>query len=185
MPYKRRRDRDIDDWRGEFDEFFENFGFDFDRFNERMMKLWDRMMKESETQTFGPYVYGFTYKIGPDGRPVFEEFGNVPQGRVPAGEPKMEKDVREPITDITEDKDKVYITYELPGIDKENIELRSSERNITIEVKEGPRKYYKSINFPYELKPDSTRAKFINGILDVSVDRAAREGVGGRKISIE
>lgn len=183
MPYKRRKD--IDDWRDDFEEFFENFGFDFDRFNERMMKMWDKMLKESETETFGPYVYGFTYKIGPDGRPVFEEFGNVPQGRVRTGTPRLEKDVREPITDITEDKDKIYITYELPGIGKESIELKTSENNVTIDVKEGPRKYYKSINFPYELEPDTAKAKFINGILDLSIDRAKKEETGGRTVNID
>lgn len=185
VAYKRHRDKDERDWRDDFDEFFENFGFDFEKFNERMMKLWDRMLKDSETETFGPYVYGFTYKIGPDGRPTFEEFGNVPQGKMYGETPKLEKDVREPITDITEDKEKVYITYELPGISKENIELNVSEYNVTIEVKEGPRKYYKSIDFGYELKPESAGAKFINGILDVSVDRAKKEIPGGRKISID
>lgn len=186
MPYKRRHEREGDDWRDEFDEFFENFGFDFDRFNDRMRKMWDRMLKEPGTETFGPYVYGFTYKIGPDGRPVFEEFGNVPQGRVPGGSPRyLEKDVREPITDLTEDKDKTYITYELPGIAKENILLNVSENNVTIEVKEGPRKYFKSIDFDYELKPDTASAKFINGILDVAVERAKKEAAGGRKINID
>ncbi len=186
MAYKRRRERDEDDWRSEFDEFFENFGFDIDRFNERMMRMWDRMLKDPESQTFGPYVYGFTYKIGPDGKPVFEEFGNVPQGRAYGREPKMlEKDVREPITDFTEDTDKIFITYELPGISKENINLNVGETNVTLEVTEGPRKYYKSMDFPYELKPDSANAKFINGILDLSIERAKKESPGGRKISID
>ncbi len=183
MPYKRRRD---DDWKDEFEEFFQNFGFDFDRFNERMMKMWDSMLKDSDVQTFGPYVYGFSYKIGPDGKPVFEEFGNVPQDRTFGKEPKLlDKDVREPITDLTEDKDKVFVTYELPGISKENIQLNVSEYNVTMEVKEGPRKYFKSVDFNYELKPDSASARFINGILDVSVERAQKETPGGRKISID
>lgn len=186
MAYRRRREKDGDDWRNEFEEFFEDFGFDFDRFNERMMKMWDRMLKGSETETFGPYVYGFTYKIGPDGRPVFEEFGNVPQGRTFGREPRMlERDVREPITDITEDKEKVYITYELPGISKENIMLNVSDSVVTLEVKEGPRKYYKAVDFGYDLKPDSASAKFINGILDVSIERTKKETPGGRNISID
>ena len=144
------------------------------------------MLKDSDVQTFGPYVYGFSYKIGPDGKPVFEEFGNVPQGRTFGKEPKLlDKDVREPITDLTEDKDKVFITYELPGISKENIQLNVSEYNVTIEVKDGPRKYYKSVDFNYELRPDTASAKFINGILDVSVERAKKESPGGRTISID
>jgi HSP20 family protein len=183
MAYRRKRD---DEWRDTFDEFFEDFGFDFDKLNERMMKIWDKMLHDPDVQTFGPYVYGWSYKMGPDGKPVFEEFGNVPQGRSFGREPRMlEKNVREPITDLNEDQEKIYITYELPGINKENIQLNVSEYNVTMEVKEGPRKYYKSIDLDYEIKPDTASAKFNNGILDVTVNRAAKGAEGGRKISIE
>ncbi|HLH86311.1 MAG TPA: archaeal heat shock protein Hsp20 [Thermoplasmataceae archaeon] len=186
MVIRRRRDVDDwrDDWKDDFESFFEDFGFDFDRFNERIRRIWDRLLKDPEVKTYGPYVYGFTYKIGPDGRPVFEEFGNVP-GRLPGMQPQMEKDVREPITDLNEDQSKVYITYELPGISKEDIDLNVSERNVTLTVKNGPRKYYKSIDFDYELKTDSARAKFTNGILDVTIEKAKKDSQSGKKVSIQ
>ncbi|MCL4341198.1 MAG: Hsp20/alpha crystallin family protein [Candidatus Thermoplasmatota archaeon] len=184
-----RRKRDEDDWRSPFDDEFEDmfrdFGFDFDRFNERMMRIWDKLLKDPDVKTYGPYVYGFTYKIGPDGKPIFEEFGNVPRNMIPGAAENVEKDVREPITDINEDKNKVYITYELPGISKDDIELNVSAKNITINVKNGPRKYFKSIDLDDEIKPETARAKFTNGILDLTVEKVNGEKTGGKKVKIE
>ena len=184
MTYRYRRRREDDDWKNEFDEFFENFGFDFDKLTERMMKTWDRMLKDPDASVYGPYVYGFTYKIGPDGKPKFEEFGNVAESRIEDSVERVEKDVREPITDLNVDKNKVYITYELPGISKENIDLSVAERSVVISVKTGPRKYHKKIDFEYDLKPESASAKFVNGILDLTIERARNDTETGRRISI-
>jgi len=181
----RKRERDFgSDWDDSFDDFFDDWGFDFDRFEERMKKIWGKLLKDPDVKTYGPYIYGFTYKVGPDGKPQFEEFGNVPGPRASRYLPEVEKDVREPITDINEDKDKVYITYELPGISKENIDLKVSERNVTLDVKEGSRKYFKSIDFDYDLKTDATVAKFTNGILDVTIEKANKSAGSGKKINI-
>ncbi len=80
-----RRNRDMDDWDDDFfDDFFSDFGIDINKINERMKRIWDRLLRDPDVRTYGPpYVYGFTYKVGPDGRPVFEEFGNLPGMRVP------------------------------------------------------------------------------------------------------
>ena len=188
LPIRRRRDED-DDWKSpfgdDFDDFFRDFGFDFDKFNERMMRIWDKLLKDPDVRTYGPYVYGFSYKLGPDGKPVFEEFGNVPRNAVPGAPQTVEKDVREPIVDLNEDNSKVYITYELPGISKDDIELNVSERNVTIEVKNGPRKYYKSIDLDSEIKPESAKARFTNGILDLTLEKANISKGTGKKIKIE
>lgn len=174
------------DWRDEFfEDFFEEFGFDFDKFSDRMMRMWDKMLKDPDIKTFGPYVYGFTYKVGPNGRPIFREFGNVPGVRTVGAPESMEKDVREPITDLTEDKDKIYVTYELPGVSKENIDVKVSDYNVTINVREEKRKYYKSIDFDYKLKPESSSAKFVNGMLDLTVEREKEEEKKGRTVKIE
>ncbi|HKJ96643.1 MAG TPA: archaeal heat shock protein Hsp20 [Thermoplasmataceae archaeon] len=176
--------KDYDDWDEDFfGDMFSEFGFDFKKMNERMRKIWDRMLHDPDFATQEPYVYGFTYKVGPEGKPYFQEFGNMPGMRRERAN-IQQKDVREPITDITEDKDKSYFTFELPGISKENIDLKVSSRNVTISVKEGTRKYYKSIDLDYEVKPESAKARFVNGILDVSLEKTTKEG-SGKTIDIE
>lgn len=183
MSIKRRRD--FGDWRDDFSDIFEDFGFDFDRWNEHMMKTWDRMLRDPDVKTFGPYVYGFTYKLGPDGKPKFEEFGNAPYKNTLGNSQIMGRDVREPLTDINVDDKNVYITYELPGISKDDIDLSVSEHNVTISVENGPRKYYKSLDFDYKLTPNKCIAKFTNGVLDVTVEKEKKSGDSGKRITIE
>lgn len=176
--------REDDDWDGDFfEDMFSDMGFDIRKMNERMKKIWEKVLSDPNLATEGPRIYGFTYKVGPEGKPYFQEFGNVPgvRGQWPR---YSDHDVREPITDITEDKTHLYITYELPGISKDNIDLKVAGTNVTINVKEGSRKYYKSIDLDYEVKPESTKARFVNGILDVTLEKVSREGKG-KSISIE
>ncbi len=183
----RRHIKDGDDYwdRDFFDDMFGDFGIDFRRMNDRLMRFFNNVMKNPETTIEGPFVYGFTYRQGPDGRPTFQEFGNVPEMMHRGPQRQIEQDVREPLTDLNEDGNNVYITYELPGISKENIDLNVSERNVTLNVKEGPRKYHKSIDFDFKLKPESCRAKFVNGILDLSIAKEKQSEGNGRKVSIE
>ncbi|MEM0506096.1 MAG: Hsp20/alpha crystallin family protein, partial [Thermosphaera sp.] len=59
---------------------------DIERMFEDIMREFEEMFhpmrlrdleKELEKQGIKPYVYGFRITIGPDGKPVVEEFGNV------------------------------------------------------------------------------------------------------------
>ncbi len=183
MVYRRRRD-DEDDEDDFFGDMFDSFGIDFDRFNERMRRMFEKIAKDPEATTFGPFVYGFTYKTDQNGRPLFQEFGNVPGVRNPGITQGVEKDVREPITDMNTDASNMYITYELPGINKNDIDLKVSDHNVVLNVSGGPRKYFKEIESEHKLKPDSTEAKFINGILDVKIALDKADDQKGKKIKI-
>jgi len=91
---KKKKGYDNDDyWEGRdtfFDDFF-SFG-DIDREFERMREFMDRITKkamrgELSQDDYGPYVYGFTMRLGPDGKPNIEEFGNTrPPRKLEGGE---------------------------------------------------------------------------------------------------
>ncbi|OWP54136.1 MAG: molecular chaperone [Cuniculiplasma sp. C_DKE] len=182
MVTRRRKDDDWDD--DFFGDFFEDFGFDFDKVNDRMRRIMERMIKNSDETTIGPYVYGFSYKVGPDGKPSFQEFGNIPN-RPSLSDKSSEPEAREPLTDINYDKEKVYLTFELPGISKENIDLKVSENEVTINVAEGPRKYFRNVPLEEPIKPETAVAKFTNGILDLTLDLARKGNEKGKSVKIE
>ena len=46
-----------------------------------------------DSEIRGPFVYGFRYRLGPDGKPEFEEFGNVR----PSPKGAITSDNREPL----------------------------------------------------------------------------------------
>ncbi len=177
-----KREED-DDWDDMFDEFFRDFGMDFKSFNNRLARVWNRILNDPSMASNEPYVYGFTYRVGSDGKPVFQEFGNVPG--VAKGARPIEKGVREPITDINDDAGKVYVTFELPGVSKDDIDLKVSDYNIMLNVDDEQRKYYKSIDLDYKIKPETASAKFNNGLLDITVDKVVSKESGGKKVSIE
>lgn len=125
----------------------------------------------STVKEFGPIVYGYSVKIGEDGKPIIRKFGNVDifsHSVTDSSHDTQQK--REPLIDIINGKEEIKIVAELPGVAKENIKLYANETNLTIEssnsVKE--RRYYKKIEFPEFVEPSSGRSHYKNGILEIT-----------------
>jgi HSP20 family protein len=164
-----RKVRRDDDW----NDLFHSFD-DFDVMRERI----DRLMEAALHGTGNdPLVYGFSMRTGSDGRPVVQEFGNVPRGGAPP-----DANCREPLTDVTEDMDKVRAIVELPGVDKQDIDLRSQDRELTIFVDTERKKFCKKLELPCDVFPDSASAEYRNGVLTVTLDKAAQPK--GKRIDI-
>ena len=184
MVWRKKRRDDEDDWdRDFFDDFFD---FDIEKEMRRMEEWMNRMIKnfQGRGEIRGPYVYGFSMRVGPDGKPRIEEFGNVPK-RFGLGENMQE--YREPLIDVMEGDKNISVTAELPGVNKEDIDLSLDEENGTliIKVDTPQRKYYKEVNLPSRVKPDKVSATYKNGILDIVLERETPKEKKGKKIRIE
>ncbi len=144
------------DWRKTEKGFFNEFEKEIEQMNDLVNRMMQSMGKE-------PQVYGFSMQVGPDGIPHVERFGNV----LPVGK---DRDVREPFTSslIDEKKNEFNITAEMPGINKEEIELNATEKEVIIKAGSNERKYYKFIKTPVPVDPDSAAAKYNNGVLEVT-----------------
>ncbi|MEM0373909.1 MAG: archaeal heat shock protein Hsp20, partial [Sulfolobales archaeon] len=130
---------------------------------------------------FGPYVYGFRITVGPDGKPVVEEFGNVKRSR---GRPIISEE-REPLVDVIEREDEIRVVAELPGVDKNNIKLRVVNGNkLIIQAQSEERKYYKEIELPAEVDEKLAKATYKNGVLDVVLKKKS-VSEKGTEIKIE
>jgi len=150
-----RRFRDIFD-------FMEDMMRQFEEEFRELEKEFERTFKEGKQ--FGPYVYGFRITIGPDGKPIVEEFGNVKRSR---GRPIISEE-REPLIDVIEREDEIRVVAELPGVDKSNIKLRVVNGNkLIIQAQSEERKYYKEVELPAEVDEKSAKATYKNGVLDV------------------
>jgi len=159
---------------------------DFDEEFERMREEMERMMGEmsqqqgAQTKRYGPYVYGFSMRTGPDGKPVFEEFGNVkpPSKELPSGE-------REPLVDIIEQDRQITVIAELPGVEKKDIKLKAAGKVLGISVNTPEHKYSKQVELPAEVKSDSAKATYKNGVLEVRLERKAPKKEAGSEIKVE
>lgn len=186
MSWRRKRRNFWDIWDDVFRDFFEEIEFPT---SEELEKRLDRIMRkilrllpeEVVSEVKGPYVYGFSITIGPDGRPIIREFGNVK--RI-AGRPSIGEE-REPLVDIFEDEKTVTVIVEMPGVNKEDIKVKASENLLVISAQTGDRKYYKEIELPAKVKPESARANYKNGVLEVKLEKTEKGKEKGFEIKIE
>jgi len=170
---KRRRRRTS------WDDLFGNFDEDFEEMRERMDALMDGFMNGRIDASMGqPIVYGFSMRVGPDGKPHIEEFGNA------APETPGEESAREPLTDIIEEKERIRVIVELPGVDKDDIQLHVEDRLLDISVDKEDRKFSKKLELPSAVDPDSASASYKNGVLEVTLKRVAPKK-RGRAVKIE
>jgi len=187
----RRRRRYWDEWFG-FDEIEKMFE-DMERFLREFMRramgeftpeaFSREMEKELEKKGVKSYVYGFSITIGPDGRPIIREFGNVPR-RI-RGKPTIIEE-REPLVDVFETNGEVVVVAEMPGVEKEKIDVKVTEdgKTLIISASNEDRKYYKEVDLPAKVDPSSAKATYKNGVLEVKLKKVGKEGKG-IKIGVE
>jgi HSP20 family protein len=169
---RRRRRTSWDDLFGSFDEEFEEM-------RERMDAVMEGFMNgRIDTSMSQPFVYGFSMRVGPDGKPHIQEFGNAPP------EAAGEEGAREPLTDIIEEKERIRVIVELPGVDKEDIQLHVEDRLLDISVDKEDRKFSKKLELPSAVDADSAEAGYKNGVLEVTLKKVAPKK-RGRAVKIE
>jgi len=181
---KRRRRRNPFDMFGFDDDFIRDL-FNDDRVMDDIRRMAEEMMRMVGTAQPGkPIVHGFKIQFGPDGKPRIEDFGNR-QIKSADGEPLISEE-REPLTDIIEGDNDVAVTVEIPGVEKEDIDLNATNDILEIKVDTPDRKYHKRLNLPCDVLPNTTKATYKNGILDVSIKRREKKKPGaGYKVNIQ
>lgn len=158
-----------------FDDFFKDVEEMFEEEFERLEKL------SRQPEKSGPIVYGFRMTIGPDGVPHIQEFGNIK--RVGA-KPKISEE-REPLYDIIESGNMLTVVVELPGVEKEKIDVKVVDNKLVIRASNGERKYYKEIELPKPVKAETAKAQYKNGVLEIKLELKEPIKEEGTKIKVE
>ena len=85
-----------------------------------------------------------------------------------------------------EDRDKdIVFTIDMPGVSKKDIDINIEEHSITVKAENGgKRKYNYSRKFKPAVDPDSAKATFTNGVLDITVTKLQSKP-SGRKVAIK
>ena len=120
---------------------------------------------------FERFVNGF---FGRSWTPTFPSaFSNSPQG---------------PRVDVVDRDDEILVRAELPGVDKENLDVSMSDRSVTIRAKthheskeeEGEYvrreitsgSYSRTVTLPSDVDGDRAEAAFTDGLLEIKVPKA-------------
>jgi HSP20 family protein len=103
-----------------------------------------------------------------------------------------DEDFFSPDTDIIEKKDHIIVRIDLPGINKEDIELNITSEVIEVECEKTQQKeekegdyylserymkgYYRKIVLPRTIVPEEARARYRNGVLEITAPKYEEEG---------
>jgi len=179
----------MDRWFSDFDEMFQNMFEDMAKAMPRDLMSEKKLPDGSSIKQWGPYVYGYSMTIGPDGKPVVQEFGNVKPSKRPGAfgieQPALEpKDIREPLVDVINEQAQVRVVAELPGVEKSDIKTTISEDALVIKVDSPAHKYYKEVPLPTGVDPDSSKASYNNGVLEITL-RKLQPRTKGKEIKID
>jgi HSP20 family protein len=187
-PFKRKRPtRDIDDF---FRDFWTNpsqgtsndFYSAFEEHMKRIQELMNKKIKQSANQegqgkdSSGPWIYGWTYSTGSDREPTFQEFSNIPRDH---HEQSLQiTDRPEPYIDIQEEEKEVYVTIEIPGVEKKDIDLTVQNETLTIDINHEQRGFHKTIDLPAPVRENKSQASYNNGILHITLQKTKQKNKG-------
>jgi HSP20 family protein len=139
----------------------------------------------TKVQSFGPFVYGYSMTVGPDGKPHVEEFGNF-KADSQLGKPHLEvKENREPLADVIESDGKITVIVELPGVEKDEIKLSGTEDTLTISVDTLEHKFFKELELPAKVEIKQAKSQYRNGVLEVTLPKTKKEKTKSQNIKIE
>jgi len=110
---------------------------------------------------------------------------------------------RTPLVDMVDKGDRYHLRLEIPGIDKDKIQLNATDDSIEISGEQSEeergddrthnyiynersyKSFYRSIPIPEEILPSKVTAKMNNGILKVDVPKKTPSRPAGRSTTIE
>ena len=182
---------DIEDMMREMETMMER---NFDQFRTRIPEDMKRERKFPDGSTvpeWGPFVYGYSMTVGPDGKPKIREFGNVKPSNEPEvcglNQPYIDvRQEREPLVDIIDLDTEIKVIVELPGVEKDDLRLSGTEDTLTISVDTNERKYFKEIEIPTKINSKKARSSYKNGVLEVTLPKIEEEKKQiGEQIKIE
>lgn len=108
-------------------------------------------------------VYGFSVRMGLEGSPVIQPFGNIRETE----EGASVIDYREPLVDVLEEEGGLRIVAELPGIDEQNIQIAPNGDLLELNAWAEDRTYHKEIPLPESIDQGSIESSYRNGVLEI------------------
>ncbi|MBW2983093.1 Hsp20/alpha crystallin family protein [Candidatus Woesearchaeota archaeon] len=144
--------------------------------------MWDEMrrMQENMDRLFGELT---GTGVGSD-QPLL----SGPEGQLPA--------TREAVTDVYETDKEVVAEFELPGLDKKDIDVQVHDDCIEVSGQKEEKKedkqhqehrsvsFYRRLPLPANADPENVTAEFENGVLKVRMAKSEKQAEG-RKVDVK
>jgi HSP20 family protein len=181
--------RGFDEMRREMEREFENT---FKNIEDNAPK---DLVREYETpgggkvREYGPFVYGYSMTIGPDGKPRVREFGNVRSPSLRGGGGSFTRPLisseREPLADVTTSNTEVKVIVEMPGVSKDKIRINAYDNSVEIKSDDPQRNYHEVIDLPPEADIETARSTYKNGLLEITFNKKKETKPKGKELKVE
>ena len=162
------------------------FDSEFDRIFKRMSNTFfniDDIFEEfkGKDSVSGPYYYGYTMTVGPDGKPVVKEYGNVKPSLLPTS------DTREPIVDtiVDEKENVVKLIAEMPGVEKTDVKIVVENKTVNLSAIHDEKKYHVQVPLKHKVDESSAKASYKNGILQIIFKLIEEEKPKSKTVEVE
>jgi HSP20 family molecular chaperone IbpA len=105
----------------------------------------------------------------------------VKSGPCPSGQRvrriRWERGMREPepLLDVLEGKGEIIVVAEFAGFDRDSLRISVDRYRLTLCAQALDRKYYKSLNLPKRVIPNTIRTTCKNGVLEIQLKKAVQE----------
>jgi HSP20 family protein len=161
--------KNLRDMLDELDRYFEDFE------NDVQDAIRDRL---AGTKLIAkPFVAGFQMRIGPEGKPSIQFFGDNPQ---------QGDGARSPLTEqiVDEKTGTLRLVMDMPGVEKSDIQVTATEDSASVKAERGPRKYGAQVAFRVKVDPDTGKAEFKNGVLEISFSLRDKANKAYRRVNV-
>lgn len=122
---------------------------------------------------------------------LFSRHWNLPEGHEHLETKDNLLSSRKPLVDIKETDTNLIVTFELPGVEKKNIQLDVKEDRLSLKVERKQevmtvrhnvhleersyKGFYRMVELPHPVIPDQTKATYANGILEVTIPKGTKK----------
>lgn len=110
-------------------------------------------------------VWGFSVRHWPGEDPKVVSFGD-------ATEMGREVEGARPLVDTYETDEEVEVVVELPGVSKEDVELKVGGDSLFVLGESGFQSYEEVVELPADVVPESAEAEYNNGVIQVKLEKA-------------
>ncbi|NTV23174.1 MAG: Hsp20/alpha crystallin family protein [Nanoarchaeota archaeon] len=130
----------------------------------------------------------FTANFGPSQRKMLGYGGTMQP--VKAG-------ARVPVCHLHETESAIVAAFELPGVEKKDIDLHVGDKSIELKVESETKKedrnmssysrqsYFRTIPLPKEVMADKAQAEYKDGVLRVEIPKKEKETVNRKRIDVK
>jgi len=170
----------------DFDDIFQDVEDFYRRFAKRMFKEMEDIEEALRSGKLeGEWDFKPIEEPGVKGfiaRGRFQFPGAKPTPKTLKLPEQIKDEVREPLTDVFEDKDNVKIYMELPGVDKDDVQLNVTDGHAEVKAKN----FFKTIGLPTkDVEFDKAVANYKNGVLEVTVPKTKKSAAEEQKRTIK